>query len=88
VAIYVDAEKTIYLPEEWTGRTPAELSVLVHEMVHHIQNIGGIRYDCPRGREKLAYAAQDKFLQLFGLDLLSEFEVNGFTVLVRSTCAY
>ena len=88
VATYVDAKKTIYLPDEWSGRSPAELSVLVHEMVHHMQNLSGIRYECPRQREKLAYAAQDKFLQLFGRDLEGEFEVNPLTVLVRSTCAY
>jgi hypothetical protein len=88
VAVYVDAEKTIYLPDEWSGRSPAELSVLVHEMVHHMQNLGGVQYECPKQREKLAYAAQDKFLQLFGRDLEGEFEVNPFTVLVRSTCAY
>ena len=88
VAIYVDAEKTIYLPDEWSGQRPAELSVLVHEMVHHMQSLAGIQYECPRQREKLAYAAQDKFLQLFGRDLEGEFEVNPFTVLVRSTCAY
>ena len=63
VAIYVDAEKTIYLADEWSGQRPAELSVLVHEMVHHMQSLAGIQYECPRQREKLAYAAQDKFLQ-------------------------
>ena len=88
VAVYLDAEKTIYLPDEWSGRSPAELSVLVHEMVHHMQNLGGIRHECARQREKLAYAAQDKFLRLFGRDLEGEFEVNPFTVLVHSTCAY
>ena len=88
VAIYVDAEKTIYLPDEWSGQRPAELSVLVHEMVHHMQNLAGIQYECPRQREKLAYAAQDKFLKLFGRDLEGEFEVNPIGVLVRSTCAY
>ena len=88
VAIYIDAEKTIYLPDEWSGRTPAELSVLVHEMVHHMQNLGGSRYECPRAREKLAYAAQDKFLQMFGRDLAAEFDMNPFTIFVRSTCAY
>ena len=44
--------------------------------------------ECPRQREKLAYAAQDKFLQLFGRGLEGEFEVNPFTLLVRTTCAY
>ena len=88
VAIYVDAEKTIYLTDEWSGQRPAELSVLVHEMVHHMQNLSGIRYECQQQREKLAYAAQDKFLRLFSRDLEGEFEVNPFAVLVRSTCAY
>ena len=33
-AIYDDGSRTIYLPEDWTGATPAEVSLLVHEMVH------------------------------------------------------
>ena len=70
------------------GEALAELSVLVHEMVHHMQNLSGIRHECPRQREKSAYAAQDKFLRLFGRGLEGEFEVNPFAVLVRSTCAY
>jgi len=36
LAFYNNVTKTIYLPEGWTGRTPAELSLLVHEMVHHL----------------------------------------------------
>jgi hypothetical protein len=88
VAIYVDAEKTIYLPDDWSGRSLSELSVLVHEMAHHMQNLGGMRYECLRAREKLAYAAQDKFLELFGRDLENQFDVNPFTILVRSTCVY
>jgi hypothetical protein len=39
VAVYSDATRTIYLPEGWTGTTPTELSILVHELVHHVQNI-------------------------------------------------
>jgi hypothetical protein len=39
VAIYVDPERTIYLSNEWTGSGIAYLSVLVHEMVHHLQNL-------------------------------------------------
>jgi hypothetical protein len=88
VAIYSDAEQTIYLPEGWTGRTPAELSVLVHELVHHLQNASKLTYECHRAREKLAYAAQERWLKLFGRDLEGEFEVNQFTVLVNSTCGY
>src|SRR5215472_13790172 len=51
-----------YLPEGWTGDTPAELSVLVHEVVHHFQNVLRLKYECPQEREKLAYIAQDRWL--------------------------
>jgi hypothetical protein len=86
VAVYVD--NTIYLSKEWTGRTPADLSVLVHEMVHHIQSLGNIHDECPRAREKLAYAAQQRFLQIYERGLETEFEINPFTVLVNTTCGY
>jgi hypothetical protein len=39
LSLYRVDTKTIYLPPEWSGRTPADLSLLVHEMVHHLQNL-------------------------------------------------
>jgi hypothetical protein len=88
LAIYDVREKTIYLPEGWTGATPTELSVLIHEMVHHLQNVAGMRYECPEAREKPAFAAQEQWLALFGRNLMDDFELDPFTVLVRSTCPY
>jgi hypothetical protein len=86
VAVYSDATRTIYLTEGWSGTTPAELSVLVHEMVHHLQNVGGLKYQCPQEREKLAYIAQERWLGLFGRSLERDFELDGMSVLVRTTC--
>jgi hypothetical protein len=86
VAVYNDNTQTIYLPEGWTGATVAERSVLVHEMVHHLQNAARLTYECPAAREKLAYEAQADWLKLHGLDLETEFEVNMFAVLVSSAC--
>jgi hypothetical protein len=86
VAVYSDATQTIYLPEGWTGSTPAELSVLVHEMVHHVQNLLGLRYECPQEREKLAYLAQDRWLGLSGRSLSSEFELDPLSLLVKTKC--
>jgi hypothetical protein len=86
VAVYSDASRTIFLPDAWTGTTPAELSVLVHEMVHHLQNSAGLSYECPAAREKPAYLAQDQWLKLHGLDLETEFEIDKFTLLVSSAC--
>lgn len=87
-ALYDDRSRTIYLPPGWTGATPAELSVLVHEMVHHLQNVGGLNYDCPEARERPAYLAQDKWLALFGRNLMDAFELDPMTVLVRTKCMH
>ena len=52
------------------------MSVLVHEMVHHIESQGNLKYKCPQALEKLAYAAQARWLAGFGLTLESEFAVD------------
>ena len=86
VAVYNDRTQTIVLDEAWTGATPAELSVLVHEMVHHLQNLAQLRYECSAAREKPAYLAQDQWLKLYGLDLEKEFEIDKFTIVASSAC--
>ena len=88
VSVYDDETRIIYLREDWTGRTPAELSVLVHEMVHHFQNVAGLKYACAGEREKLAYEAQERWLGLFGRDLASEFRIDPFSRLVKTQCIY
>ena len=86
IATYDDATRTIFLAEGWTGRTPADLSILVHEMVHHLQDVSGRQYVCPASREKLAYAAQDAWLGLFGQTLLAEFELDRMTLKLTTQC--
>jgi hypothetical protein len=85
-SLYSVQKKTIYLPPEWTGRTPAELSELVHEMVHHLQNLSHTAFTCPAERERLAYEAQEKWLEMFGHSLAADFNLDKFTVLVVTTC--
>ena len=86
IAIYHDATRTIYLPEGWTGKTAAELSVLVHEVVHHFQNVLGLKHECPQEREKLAYLAQERWLGLFGHSLADDFALDPFSLFVKTTC--
>ncbi|WP_246249010.1 DUF6647 family protein [Chelativorans alearense] len=88
VAVYDDDARTIYLPDGWMGRSAADLSVLVHEMVHHLQNLGGQKFACAEERERVAYEAQDRWLGLFGGDLEKDFEIDPFTILVRTRCFY
>jgi hypothetical protein len=88
VAVYSDSAQTIYLPQGWTGSTAAELSILVHEMVHHIQHLAGLKYECPQAREQLAYLAQDRWLNLFGRSLTQDFDLDGFSLLVKTKCFF
>ena len=87
-AVYDDEMKTIYLPKNWNGGTPSEISVLMHEMVHHLQGATKIKYDCPQAREQLAYAAQEKWLALFERTLETEFEIDPLTLIVSTRCIY
>jgi hypothetical protein len=88
VAVYDDSNRTIYLPEGWSAGDPANLSVLVHEMVHHLQNVAGEKYSCPQEREELAYNAQQRWLELFGHNLESDFEIDPFTLLLSTKCGH
>jgi hypothetical protein len=88
VAIYDDADRVIYLPDDWSGDTPVGQSIMIHELVHHLQNLAGIRYGCPEEREQAAYEAQERWLAMLGTSLETEFGIDPFTLLVRTTCKY
>ena len=87
-ALYDDTTRTIYLRDTWTGATPAEVSVLVHEMTHHLQNVAGLKYECPQAREELAYRAQERWLARSGRSLAKEFKLDPMTLLVRTKCMH
>jgi antirestriction protein ArdC len=86
VAIYDPAHQTIHLPEGWSGNTPEELSVLVHELVHYIQHASAVKYECAEALERTAYKAQQNWLALSGHDLMRDFDLDPFTLLVRTQC--
>lgn len=88
VATYIDETQTIYLPLGWIGTSPSERSILVHEMVHHLQHRAQLKYNCQEERERLAYEAQDKWLALFGTSLSEEFALDPFTVLSKTLCLH
>jgi hypothetical protein len=56
---------TIYLPDNFTlGRDDY---ILLHELVHHLQDESGKRFECLAAREREAYALQSRFVQETGL---------------------
>lgn len=88
VALYEPSTATIHVAEDWRSGSVAAQSVLVHEMVHHLQRESGRRYACPEEQEEQAYAAQDAWLALHGTSLEREFGIDPFTRLVASLCPY
>lgn len=86
VAFYEAQARVIHLPSGWTGSTPGELSILVHEMVHHAQTESGRHFACPAERERQAYDAQIRWLALFGSDLKREFGIDRMFLLVATSC--
>jgi len=86
--LYDDQSRTIYLRDDWQGVTVTEISILVHEMVHHLQNVAGQKHPCAQARETLAYEAQSKWLAVFGKKLSDEFGLDPFSVLAKSLCLH
>jgi hypothetical protein len=85
-AIYDGATRTVYLSDGWRGESHAEVSILVHEMVHHLQYQAQLKFECLQEREEMAYKAQDRWLAQVGLSLATEFGIDPFTRLVRTRC--
>jgi hypothetical protein len=87
-AVYDDSKRIVYLHTHWSADSPADVSVLVHELVHHLQNVAGAKFACPQEREKDAYQAQRAWLDQFGRTIEDEFEIDPMTVLVRTNCGF
>lgn len=65
-ALYNPASQTIFLEENWKPDSVRNLSVLLHEFVHHLQIIGHLEYECLGAMEAPAYATQTAFLKAHG----------------------
>jgi len=87
-ALYDSLSDTIYLPADWEPASPADVSILVHELVHHLQAQSGAKFACPQERERLAYKAQARWLEQMGETMETAFDLDPMTILVRSNCMY
>ena len=87
-AHYDEADKTIYLPHGWTNSIVADMSMLVHAMVSHLQNAGGVTYPCSQHRDEVAYDAQERYLRLFDHGLFGEFEIDRYALMMSAACTH
>jgi len=90
VALYNNDTQTITVNKNLDPTKEYDLSVLLHEFVHHLQNINGERRsDCVGEREGQAYTTQRAFLKSRGHKDTSEvMGIDAFTELLISQCHY
>ncbi len=79
--LYDPDSATIWLVRPWDARDPFDVSVLLHELVHHRQAGHGHWY-CPGAQELPAYRLQQAWLNRLGL----EPDVNWVAVVLESGC--
>jgi hypothetical protein len=86
-ALYAHHESTIYLSSHVDLTTIQGASVVLHELVHHYQNVSGAMdgYDCARESEQLAYETQRDYLIANKAKLMPE--LDSFNIIMRSLCS-
>ena len=72
----------IYLKTNWSRENPGDLSAMVHELTHYMQEQNGISYKCEGDRERLAYEVQEAFLKE-RFNGMSVYEATGTHILVQ-----
>jgi hypothetical protein len=88
VAVYEPLMRTIVLSDRWRADNVADLSVLVHELVHHLQRETGAVHRCQEEGEALAFEAQERWLGQFGTSLEEAFGIDAFTLKMRTSCMW
>lgn len=88
VAFYDWNTRSIYLPEGWSAADPVQISILVHELVHHIEACAQAHRGLPTSGERLAYEAQERWLNIFGNSLNGALGIDEFSVLMRTEWLY
>jgi hypothetical protein len=83
---YDSARMVIHLPNDWRSDTPGGISVVVHEMAHHLQAVAGLQYGCHEERERLAYIAQERWLAAFGQNLEKSFGIDPQMFMFLTEC--
>ena len=91
VAMYRSDLDMMVLPLDWSVDSVRDVSVLLHELVHFMQDqaieTGDLnKYPCYGAAESPAYAAQFDWLRGAGLDPYEVLETNGLTVMAVTSC--
>jgi len=86
-AIYKRGDRIIYLRDDWTPDTLLNKAMLVHELVHYLQEIIIVQAPCERAQEADAYHLELAWLREQGIDDPYAFlQTNELAIMLRSLC--
>ena len=86
-ALYERATATVYLPESWNSEALYDRAMLLHELVHHVQEYNQVASQCNAEREQQAYELTRIWLGEQGVaDPYSFLKVDELTVAILSLC--
>lgn len=88
LALYLPVSGAILLSEGWDPANPRDLSVLLHELVHHADAATGGLDPCAGTREARAYGIQSDWLEARGDSLQAAFGIDAFTLLLLTSCGH
>ena len=54
---------TIFLPDTWDRRSAWDMGVLLHEMIHYLQDVNGVEFLCDQQMERDAWPIQQDYLK-------------------------
>lgn len=84
---YDSRTTTIYLPNTWDPNDLRDQSILLHELVHHVQRSNHVRAPCPTALEQQALDLQAAWLSDQGVSEPYEFiGTDLFTVQILFAC--
>ena len=84
-SLYSRKSHVIYLRNTWKSATIVDRSLLLHELVHHLQLLNGMKVACPEEYEAQAYHLQIEWLreqsvnEPYKLLGLTKFDIDGLS---------
>lgn len=83
--LYDTESDMIILPDTWDRRKPWDLAILLHEMVHYLQDQNELQFSCMAEMERDSWPIQQKYLK----DQHNyDWEYDGLWYAVISTCDF
>jgi hypothetical protein len=86
-ALYSEQDRTVYLHDGWRADDLRDRSMLLHELVHHLQYLNHVKVTCESEYEFQAFKLQAKWLSEQGLEYpLDLMDIDPFVLLMLGHC--